>query len=97
MTSTSVHNNENIITNWDYYEDTSTTQMYYVIDRWDDYFGWIIDYDSTSVSPYIDTAASVHHRNYKYRVAYKDLCGNKGPNSNIGKNIVLDGIQYVSH
>jgi gliding motility-associated-like protein len=30
-------------------------------------------------------------------VTYKDLCGNKGPNSNFGKNIVLDGIQYVSH
>jgi len=97
LTSTSVHNNENIITNWDYYESYTSTQMYYVIDRWDDYFGWIINYDQTYQSPYIDTAANVHHRNYKYRVTYKDLCGNKGPNSNFGKNIVLDGIQYVSH
>ena len=94
---TSVLNDENIMTEWDYYASYTSDLISYTIDRWDDYFGWIINYDQIQQSPYIDTVANVHHRNYKYRVSYEDDCGNKGPDSNIGRNILLNGTQNASH
>ena len=95
LISTSVLNNEHIITKWDYYSDHTSDIIGYNIDRWDDYFGWIINYDYTPQSPYIDSNVGVH-RNYKYRISYEDNCGNVGPDSNIGNNIVLDGVQYAN-
>jgi gliding motility-associated-like protein len=74
-----------------------STMTYYNIDRWDDYFGWIENYDQASESPYIDTDVGVNHRNYLYKVSYADVCGNEGPNSGLGKNILLEGVQYTSH
>ena len=89
---TSVSVNENIITRWNAPIQSDLT--YYNIDRWDDYSEWVINYDHSTGSAYIDTNVNVNVKNYIYRVSYADLCGNFGPNSgNIGKNILLKGTQ----
>jgi len=92
---TSVNENNTIMTEWQ--SHYLSTMTYYNIDRWDDYFGWIENYGQASESPYIDTDVGVNSRNYLYKVSYADVCGNEGPNSGLGKNILLEGVQYTSH
>lgn len=92
---TTVNENNTIKTEWQ--SSYLSTMTYYNIDRWDDYFGWIENYDQASESPYIDTDVGVNHRNYLYKVSYADVCGNEGPNSGLGRNILLDGVRYTSH
>ncbi|MDG1396141.1 MAG: gliding motility-associated C-terminal domain-containing protein [Flavobacteriales bacterium] len=84
-----------IITQWEGFYESDMT--FYNIDRWDDYFGWVEDYDISSESPYIDNDVGVHHREYIYRISYEDECGNSGPHSNHGTNVLLQGDQFESH
>jgi len=72
---TSVNENNTIMTEWE--SSYLSTMTYYNIDRWDDYFGWIENFDQTSESPYIDAEVGVNHRNYLYKVSYADVCGNE--------------------
>jgi len=65
---------------------------YYDVDRWDDYFGWIIDYAISDGNNFLDQDVSVSNRNYLYRSTYRDYCGNRGPLSNLGSNILLEGV-----
>jgi len=90
-----VIDNQFILTEWtEIYESDMT---FYTIDRWDDYFGWIEEFDILSESPFLDVEVGVSSREYLYRVAYGDVCGNYGPESNLGSNILLEGTQYTSH
>lgn len=92
---TTVNNENTVITHWDTYYESEMT--FYNIDRWDEYFGWVEDFDVISEPPYIDTEAASSHMKYKYRISYEDICGNVGPHSRVGTNIVLGGDQYTSH
>ena len=89
---TSVSLNDNIVTLWD--APILSDLTYYKIDRYDDYSNWLVDYGFSSTSAFIDTNVNVNASIYKYRVSYRDLCGNAGPeNGNTGKNILLKGSQ----
>lgn len=97
LTSVSSQLDSSIIVNWNtpsFYTSSSST---YAIDRWDNYFGWIKNYAESSESPFVDKKLNTHNTNYKYRVKYTDKCGNIGPHSNYGENIILSGTQYKSH
>ena len=92
---TTIFQNESILTEWT--EIDESFMSYYNIDRWDTYFGWIEDFAQIQAPPYIDYEVGIFHRNYLYRIHYKDDCGNMGPWSNIGTNILLTGEQFASH
>ena len=78
-----------IVTSWPTIIPSSLS--YYFIDRWDEYFGWL-ESDTVSLEPpYVDFNASVQSNNYRYRIQYSDLCGNIGPVSKYGQNILLEG------
>ena len=82
-------NNELIVTDWDYIYQSNLS--FYSIDRWDNYFGWIENYALTSNPPFVDYNVKPPLQKYYYRVSYGDVCGNSGPQSNIGSNIILNG------
>ncbi len=65
--------------------------FHYQIDRWDNFYGWSVEYDNSYELSYIDENVDVSSRNYIYRVSYHDICGNEGVLSNIGSNILLKG------
>ena len=83
-------NNELIVTDWDYIYQSNLS--FYNIDRWDNYFGWIENYALTSNPPFVDYNVKPPLQKYYYRVSYGDVCGNSGPQSNIGSNIILNGV-----
>ena len=83
-------NNELIVTDWDYIYQSNLS--FYSIDRWDNYFGWIENYALTSNPPFVDYNVKPPLQKYYYRVSYGDVCGNSGPQSNIGSNIILNGV-----
>jgi len=83
-----VINNDRILTEWD--TTLVSPLANFTIDRYDDYYGWIEAYAEVQSPPFIDDDVVVDFREYEYRVSYGDLCGNTGPLSNIGKNILLD-------
>ena len=97
LTNSSVYMDSSIISNWETHSNYKSTSNSYLIDRWDQYFGWITHYAETTEPPFIDQNVDVNHANYRYRVKYTDKCGNIGPLSNYGENIVLKGKQYPSH
>ena len=78
-----------IVTSWPTVIPSSLS--YYFIDRWDEYFGWLESDTVYLEPPYVDFNASVQSNNYRYRVQYSDLCGNLGPLSKYGQNILLEG------
>ncbi|GEM_PF-2010930 len=86
----------NIFTDWKPHSNHNSASSAYVIDRWDKYFGWITNYAVCNEAPFIDEGTSIYNR-YRYRVKYTDQCGNIGPVSNYGSNILLHGKQYPSH
>lgn len=90
-----VNSDASIRTEWTTQYESQTT--YYTIDRWDTYFGWVEDYGETSETPFIDQDVESDHRPYIYKIAYRDYCGNEGPYSRVGTNIVLSGEEYYSH
>lgn len=92
---TTVDGDASIRTEWATQYESQMT--YYIIDRWDTYFGWVEDYAETSETPFIDQDVESDHRPYIYRIAYRDYCGNEGPFSRVGTNIVLSGEEYYSH
>jgi gliding motility-associated-like protein len=89
---TSVIGDEVILTQWETFYWSEMT--YYNVDRWDEYFGWVENYDHISEPPYIDNDVTVDVFNYVYRISYADICGNTGPESRVGTNVLLDGTQY---
>ncbi|MDB2622395.1 gliding motility-associated C-terminal domain-containing protein [Flavobacteriales bacterium] len=97
LISSSVYLDSSIISNWETHSDYKSSSSSYLIDRWDSYFGWITHYGERTEPPFIDQNVGVNHANYRYRVKYTDKCGNIGPLSNYGENIVLTGVQHPSH
>lgn len=93
--TTTVLENKYIRTSWPVTFIGSGFQ--YNIDRWDDYFGWIEDYSIVYGYNFDDYDVGISNRIYKYRVNYSDNCGNIGPDSFYGQNIVLKGIQTLSN
>lgn len=94
--SSTVKMDSNIFTDWITHSNYKSVSSSYIIDRWDPYFGWITNYAEISESPFLDDGASIYN-SYKYRVKYTDKCGNIGPLSNFGGNILLQGRQHSSH
>ena len=70
---------------------------YYKVDRFDNYYGWQEEVNNVTDSIYLDFNADVNNDEYLYRVSYWDDCGNEGPESNIGSNILLIGVQNSTH
>ncbi|MDB2317910.1 gliding motility-associated C-terminal domain-containing protein, partial [Flavobacteriales bacterium] len=96
LVRTTVVNDQYLTTEWDEFYTHEMT--YYNIHRWDEYFGWISDYYSpVRDSLFVDPSANPKGRKYKYRASYADECGNEGPNSGIGANILLKGVQFPEH
>ena len=84
-----------ILTKWEEFDHSDMN--FYKVDRWDDYFGWIEEVAIMTDSVYADHDVGVNSREYYYRVSYFDDCGNIGPESLVGSNILLQGTQYTSH
>ncbi|MCH1437979.1 MAG: gliding motility-associated C-terminal domain-containing protein [Flavobacteriales bacterium] len=95
LVRTTVVNDQYLTTEWDEFYTHEMT--YYNIHRWDEYFGWISDYSAARDSLFVDVTANPKGRRYKYRASYADECGNEGPNSGIGANILLKGVQFPEH
>ena len=87
--TSSVHNDNSIKTNIN--SNFYGWGFWYQVDKWDDYYGWYIDYDQAYGLSFIDENVDVFSKNYEYRVSYHDNCGNEGVLSNIGSNILLQG------
>lgn len=92
LVRTTVGNDKLLLTEWDEFYNHEMT--FYNIDRWDAYFGWIYEYSISKDSLFYDLNADSKSRNYKYRVSYADECGNQGPRSGVGSNILLEGKQF---
>ena len=45
----------------------------------------------------VDYNADVYNDEYLYRISYWDECGNVGPHSNLGSNILLNGAQNTHY
>ena len=52
---------------------------------------------SGSCRTYYPYNADVYNDEYLYRISYWDECGNVGPYSNLGSNILLNGIQNTHY
>ena len=70
---------------------------YYKIDRFDNYYGWQEEIQNVTDSTCFDFNADVNNDEYLYRISYWDECGNEGPFSNIGSNILLNGTQHTAY
>ena len=84
-----------VLTEWEEWDQTYMN--YYKIDRFDDYYGWIEEVGIRQDSLFIDYDIDINNDEYLYRVSYHDDCGNSGPESNLGSNILLQGTQDKSH
>ena len=83
------------LTEWE--ELDQSDMNYYKVDRFDNYYGWQEEVNNVTDSIYLDFNADVNNDEYLYRVSYWDDCGNEGPESNIGSNILLIGVQNSTH
>lgn len=81
--------NEYILTQWNISNESELS--YYLIDRWDEYFGWVENFGIVSEPPFLDFDAIPSNKQYNYRIVYNDECGNSSPLSNLGSNIILTG------
>ena len=70
---------------------------FYKIDRYDNYYGWQEEIQNVTDSTCFDFNADVNNDEYLYRISYWDECGNEGPFSNIGSNILLNGTQHTAY
>ena len=80
---------------WD--ELDQSEMNYYKIDRYDNFYGWQEDYRNVNDSICVDYNADVYNDEYLYRISYWDECGNVGPHSNLGSNILLNGAQNTHY
>lgn len=94
LSYSSVIGDEVMLTQWETFYWSEMT--YYNVDRWDEYFGWVENYAQISEPPYIDEDVSVDLYNYIYRISYADICGNEGPHSRVGTNVLLEGSQFAT-
>ena len=83
------------LTEWE--ELDQSDMNYYKVDRFDNYYGWQEEVNKVTDSIFLDFNADVNNDEYLYRVSYWDDCGNEGPESNIGSNILLIGVQNSTH
>ena len=83
------------LTEWE--ELDQSDMNYYKVDRFDNYYGWQEEVQNVTDSTYLDFNADINNDEYLYRVSYWDDCGNEGPGSNLGSNILLQGIQTSTH
>ena len=84
-----------IFMKWD--ELDQSEMNYYKIDRYDNFYGWQEDYRNVNDSICVDYDADVYNDEYLYRISYWDECGNVGPYSNLGSNILLNGAQNTHY
>ena len=83
------------LTEW---EELDQSEMnYYKVDRFDNFYGWQEEVSNIEDSLYYDFNADIYNDEYLYRVSYWDDCGNIGPYSNVGSNILLQGLQTSTH
>ena len=83
------------LTEWE--ELDQSDMNYYKVDRFDDYYGWQEEVINVTDSIYLDLNSDINNDEYLYRVSYWDDCGNEGPESNIGSNILLIGVKNSTH
>ena len=83
------------LTEWE--ELDQSDMNYYKVDRFDNYYGWKEEFKNVTDSTFLDFNADINNDEYIYRVSYWDDCGNEGPESNLGSNILLHGIQTSTH
>jgi len=64
---------------------------YYIIDKWTQKTGWIINYLTDTDRSYNDTNVNPNADLYKYRLRSVDRCGVVSPYGNTAQNIILSG------